>query len=608
MGKKSKMKMKQNSNKKVSVISSSKLINYSKVSILLVTQRKRINFLELFMENLFNQTKLNLVTEIIIINGSPNELEHDELELFILSQMKPLFEEKHILLKYVPTKKLNIWKKIGAYRNLANKEAEGDFFLWMDDDDYYHPEYIEEALLCWKKNNHQLVGCSANYIFDHYYNKVFKCSGFGPNHTINCVLGYTKEYGKTHQYENHKERGEEKFFLENYKNSMEQMNPKKTILQFSHGKNTFNKNKLFDTNILGKLLEKDVKIEPDSSKLENLIPLEIAKKYLTLFEDELEQIKFENDITIYLGSQEELTLDGFLWLEEIINKEFTDNIIEIFGIYSDKSEIEEYLEKNKKIRLYNFDEFNNRTKIHNLWLHNITSLIPYFKVNDIKLSYEKLFFSVTKIDQLVLNNIPSNLDKFWVNHNKLKELLKLPNIQVVNKPKINNFIEHWKNPNKIVIVRELDEFLLYFLQITMKVLRENNPTVEMIILFRNEILQPNIAQQLISTLAQSNIMTKKYNTLKDIMDEIKSANIFLDLPGNPNDFENAFLRYAIRYRTIPIVPEAGSYLDYKVPNFMYDLRKPKNIGALAEMINNLMMDKDYQKILRNKLNNFIHFN
>jgi len=600
MGKKNIIK--KNKNKK-NIISSSKLINYCKVSILLVTQRSRINFLGLFIDNLFNQTKLDLIKELVIVNGSSTELEHDELELFLISQLKSRLEQNNIEFKYISTKHLNIWKKIGAYRNLANQEANGDFFLWMDDDDYYHPEYVEEALLCWKKNNNQLVGCSANYIYDYYYGTLFKCKGFGPNHTINSVLGYTKEYGKTHQYDNDKERGEEKHFLDSYKNAMEQMNPEKTIMQFSHGKNTFNKNKLFDTNILGKLLGKNIKIENDSKKLENLIPLNIANKYLKLFNEELPLQTFKNDITIYLGSQDELTLNSFLWLEEIIKKEFIVNTVEIFGSYSNKKEIEDYLKNNDKIKLYNFDELNNKTKtkINNLWLHNITSLIPYFKIEEIKLNYNKLFMSVTKIDQFVINNLPVNLDKFWVNHNKLKLMLKNDFINVVKQPKIIQNFNHWKNPNKILIVRELDEFLLYFLQITMKHLRTNNPDIEMVILFRNEALQPNIAQQLLMTLAQSNIMTKKINSDQEIIEEIKSANIFLDLPGNPNDFENIYLRTAIAYQTIPIVPETGSYLDYQVPHFIYDLRKPKNIGALADMLNNLVLDKKYQKILRNKM-------
>lgn len=604
--KKSKMKIKSSKNKG---ISSSKLINYCSVSILMVTQRKRINFLELFTNNLFNQSKLDLVKEVIIVNGSPSELEHDELELFINSQIRFQIEERNIELKYIPTKKLNIWKKIGAYRNLANKEASSDFFLWMDDDDYYHPEYIEEALLSWKKNNYQLVGCSANYIYDYYYGKVFKCKGFGPNHSINCVLGYTKEYGKSHQYENHKERGEEKYFLDNYKNPMEQMNPKKTILQFSHGRNTFNKNKLFDTNILGNLLKKDVKIMPEDIKLESLVPENIANKYLKLFNEESERDEKVNDITLYLGSQEEFYVENFIWLEKVIEKEFPQNKIEIFGIFPKKEELETHLSNN--IKLYNFDELDNKSKIKNLWLHNVTSLIPYFMVNGIKLDYENLYISVTKIDQLVIEHLIKYISiskKTWVNDKNLGELIKKP-VNFINLPRKLDLIDHsWKNPNKIVIMRELDEFLLYFLEIVGNKLKEISLDHELVVLVKNEFIHQNIAQKMIPVLARPNILVKKYNNFGNVLDEIKSASIFVDLPGNPNDFEHLFLHTAIRYQTIPIIPETGSYLKYNLPNFMYDLRKPKNLIALGEMIANLYQDKKYQQVLLNKMKHSIFYN
>jgi hypothetical protein len=579
------------------------------LSILLVTQHQRIPLLELFLENFLNQTKLNLVKELVIVNGSQNEFEHDELELFINLQIKPIIEEKEIIVKYLPTKNLNCWKKIGKYRNLANQVAEGDFFLWMDDDDYYHPTYFEEAFSGWKISGKQLVGCSANYIYDNYYKCFFKSLGFGPNHTINCVLGYTKEYGKTHLYQDDKERGEEKTFLEGYKNPTYQMNPDKTIMQFSHGKNTFNKNKLFDTNMLGERLKKDVKIVYYSGKLEDKIDKEIAKKYLKIFEEEKPLKIYKNDITIYLGSQEEFNLVSLEWIFQIIKKDFLDREIEIFGIFKNEEEINLYLKNNnlEKVNLYHFDELNNQTKIKNLWLHNVLSIFPYFY--KLKLDYEKLIFSITKVDGFLIEELIKLKDKislFYLINSRIREILSSKNILLNNKV-IEKEIKYkkldylWKNPDRIVLIREFDEFLLYFIQIVFKEIKERNPKVELVILFKNEHLDNNFAQKIIPLLALPNIITKQYHDLDDIIEELKHASLFVDLPGNPDDYDNLLIESSLNYQTLPIVPYQGIYMYYKLPSFLYDLSKPKNLFALGELLGNLLKDKDYQKILLTKI-------
>jgi hypothetical protein len=579
------------------------------LSILLVTQHQRIPLLELFLENFLNQTKLNLVKELVIVNGSQNEFDHDELELFINLQMKPIIEEKEIIVKYVPTKNLNCWKKIGKYRNLANQVAEGDFFLWMDDDDYYYPTYFEEAVSGWKISGKQLVGCSANYIYDNYYQCFFKSLGFGPNHTINCILGYSREYGKTHLYEDDKERGEEKHFLEGYKNPMYQMNPDKTIMQFSHGRNTFNKNKLFDTNMLGERLKKDVKIVYHPGKLEDKIDKEIAKKYLKIFEEEKPLKIYKNDITIYLGSQEDYNLANLEWIFQIIKKEYINREIEIFGIFQNEEEINLYLKNNnlEKVNLYHFDELNNQTKIKNLWLHNVLSIFPYFY--KLKLDYEKLIFSITKVDGFLIEELLKLKDKInltYLVNSRIREILSSKNISLNNKI-IKKEINHknldylWKNPDRIVFIREFDEFLIYFIQIVFKEIKDRNPNVELVILFKNEHIDNNFAQKIIPLLAFPNIITKQYQYLDDIIEELKHASLFIDLPGNPDDYDNLLIESSLNYQTLPIVPYQGIYMYYKLPSFLYDLSKPKNLFALGEFVGNLLKDKDYQKILLKKI-------
>ena len=67
---------------------------------------------------------------------------------------------------------------------------------------------------------------------------------YGPNHATAGTFAIRKELLLETKYDDDKEMAEEKAFLKNYTIPFVQLDPMKTILCFSHDKNTFDKKKL----------------------------------------------------------------------------------------------------------------------------------------------------------------------------------------------------------------------------------------------------------------------------------------------------------------------------------------------------------------------------
>ncbi len=137
---------------------------------------------------------------------------------------------------------------IGAKRNAIMKEARGDIFVWMDDDDYYFPDRVSHAVTMLQRYPKvQLAGTSLIYM---YYFDTGKIHSFGPlhqKHATNGTMAIRKEYARTHTYDETLTHAEEKSFLEDYKHDMVQLDPYKTMLVMAHSNNTYDKRIMRDS-------------------------------------------------------------------------------------------------------------------------------------------------------------------------------------------------------------------------------------------------------------------------------------------------------------------------------------------------------------------------
>jgi glycosyltransferase involved in cell wall biosynthesis len=136
---------------------------------------------------------------------------------------------------------------LGKKRNIMHDKSKGDIIVYMDDDDYYPPERVSHAVNMLLTHPSALcAGSSEIYIWFKHIQKMFQFGPYGPNHATAGTFAFKRELLINHRYEDSAALAEEKAFLKNYTVPFVQLEPKKTILVFSHIHNTFDKKKLLE--------------------------------------------------------------------------------------------------------------------------------------------------------------------------------------------------------------------------------------------------------------------------------------------------------------------------------------------------------------------------
>jgi glycosyltransferase involved in cell wall biosynthesis len=142
-----------------------------------------------------------------------------------------------------------IWSEdkmtLGEKRNRLNEEAKGDIIVAMDDDDFYFPERVQEAVMALTMNpGVHLAGSSEVYMYFTDTREIWKAGPYFDKHATNGTMAWTKQYARTHRYNETVAFAEERSFLDEFINPLIQLNPKKVILVMSHTDNTFDKTEL----------------------------------------------------------------------------------------------------------------------------------------------------------------------------------------------------------------------------------------------------------------------------------------------------------------------------------------------------------------------------
>ena len=118
----------------------------------------------------------------------------------------------------------------------------------MDDDDYYPPTRVSHAVNMLLTHPKALcAGSSEIYIYFKHIEQMIQFGPYGPNHATAGTFAFrtTIIIGK-HKYNEEAALAEEKAFLKDYTVPFVQLEPKKTILVFSHIHNTFDKKTLLE--------------------------------------------------------------------------------------------------------------------------------------------------------------------------------------------------------------------------------------------------------------------------------------------------------------------------------------------------------------------------
>lgn len=215
------------------------------VSLLTITQGSRTPFLTLQFNNILAQTKLGLITEWVIVDGSKSEDDSNVLQAYLDKCVPATLPFPIVRVPY------ELGRKLGGHRNAGNAATRGDIIICVDDDDYYQPMYVETAVSTLLKSKKLLAGCGPIFLYDLHWRCVFQLDMITPYSSVNNCFCYKREYLKKHKYDPNKESGEEVEFTNNFKEPLEQMDPKACLVQITHNGNTVFKQRLIMSSFFG---------------------------------------------------------------------------------------------------------------------------------------------------------------------------------------------------------------------------------------------------------------------------------------------------------------------------------------------------------------------
>ena len=137
---------------------------------------------------------------------------------------------------------------LGAKRNLSHAHCKGSIIVYMDDDDYYPPERVAHAVERLTAHPEAMcAGASELYIYFKHIAQMWQCGPYNPGHATAGTFAFRRELLLTSRYDEGAALAEEKNFLHNYTVPFVQLDPRKTILVFSHIHNTFDKRRMLDS-------------------------------------------------------------------------------------------------------------------------------------------------------------------------------------------------------------------------------------------------------------------------------------------------------------------------------------------------------------------------
>mgnify|MGYP001263095179 CR=1 FL=1 len=171
----------------------------------------------------------------------------DRMEWIIIDDGTDLIEDLVINHPQVKYYKYDEKMTLGKKRNLMHEKSCGDILVYMDDDDYYPSTRVSHAVDTLLQNPSALcAGASEIYIYYKHIHEMYQFGPYSKTHATAGTFAFKKELLKQTQYNDEKSLGEEKEFLKDYTIPFVQLDPKHTILVFSHIHNTFDKRKLLE--------------------------------------------------------------------------------------------------------------------------------------------------------------------------------------------------------------------------------------------------------------------------------------------------------------------------------------------------------------------------
>jgi len=198
------------------------------VSICTPTFNRR-PFIPFIIECVNQQTYPKHLMEWIIIDDGTDQIED------LITNMS--------IIKYF---KYDTKMTLGKKRNIMHEKCRGEIIVYMDDDDYYHPERVAHAVETLQNSDALCAGSSEMHIYFKHLSMLYQFGPYKNTHATAATFAFKRELLALTSYDDNACIAEETQFLKNYTIPFVQLDICKTMLVFSHIHNSFDKKELLD--------------------------------------------------------------------------------------------------------------------------------------------------------------------------------------------------------------------------------------------------------------------------------------------------------------------------------------------------------------------------
>ena len=217
--------------------------SFPQVTIVTPTSRSRLRFINLLVSNVGGQTYPHECLEWLVVGDDKKYTEETYMQVF-----RDCETISGIRCRYVAC---DIKGDIGKKRNFASNLSHSKILAFMDDDDIYHPGYVQYSVTEMRNRKVNLVGCRDMLVY-------YPLEGGSMRYIKGChvhegSIVCRKSHWKFNKFTEMTNRGEGASLLNG--SCFNEMDIKKVMICVAHDDNTFDK-----SNFL-KLPSVDLRIE-----------------------------------------------------------------------------------------------------------------------------------------------------------------------------------------------------------------------------------------------------------------------------------------------------------------------------------------------------------
>ena len=581
----------------------------SSVSIVTITQYIRFNCLLNLYELIKLQTFQNII-EWTIVEGSTTSVD--------------ALQNKNQILEFIDQNNTNNFKfnyieytgqKLSDLRNLGNTSCKGDIIVCMDDDDYYPPERIEQAVEALDNSSYLIAGCSDIYLYEYLLDKLYKFKGFHQNHSTNNCFAFKKEYLLNHKHDSGLIMSEEKSFTNDFKEPMIQLNSKKCIVVSSHNFNTFNKRELCIGGSVG-INPTLVEVNLDSDSIYNYIPEYFYNKMKSLFYKEEES---EYDIVYYTGGfgkpwdPKDKTLGGSEQAIVNLSESWVQSDKKV-AVYANilSGKLTELQHNNVNYFSWKTLPFNHKFKTIILWRFNgfISGLMFNLKANNILWDlhdncigqeitipiYKKYQNKITKI-LFKSNYHKSEFENFY----KVK-LIESEYAIIMNGVRVEKFSNNWdnvkRNPYRFCYVSYYSRGLQHIIPGIWNLIKYYEPRAELHVYYGLDMIKDTaFVESMKKLLAMPGIIDHGRQSVEIIVREKYMSSFQLYITNTNSEIDCISIRESLVTGCIPLISNFGVFAEREGIHFDC-IENDKVLNQIGMNILNLLQTQDKLENLR----------